>query len=182
MSNAFEKESHLNFSWDKLGDIAAGRPNLGENVPVMVYRLFEYALGDILAHELGRDKAEELTRAAGFKAGQEFAANVLDTNLPMEEFVADLTEKLLALKIGVLRIEQTDQQKGTFTVTIAEDLDCSGLPPTGELVCNYDEGFLEGIFGTYGKAKFVVREVDCWATGAKTCRFKGYRVDEGKGE
>jgi predicted hydrocarbon binding protein len=47
------------------------------------------------------------------------------------------------------------------------------LPATGELVCNYDEGFLAGIMETYSKEKYEVKEIDCWSSGAKTCRFTG---------
>ena len=173
VGDLLDDRQHLNFKWDKLGNIALGRPNLGEEVPVAVYRLFEYSMGDVLAHELGAERAEELTRRAGVKAGREFALNVLNLNLDKKEFLAQLTQKLLDLKIGVLRVENADLEAGIFTLTIGEDLDCSGLPPTGELVCNYDEGLLEGIFGEYTKADFHVREVDCWATGAKTCRFRG---------
>lgn len=173
VGDLLDDRQHLNFKWDKLGNIVLGRPNLGEEVPVAVYRLFEYSMGDVLAHELGAERAEELTRRAGVKAGREFARNVLNLNLDKKEFLAQLTQKLLDLKIGVLRVENADLEAGIFTLTIGEDLDCSGLPPTGELVCNYDEGLLEGIFGEYTKADFHVREVDCWATGAKTCRFRG---------
>jgi predicted hydrocarbon binding protein len=175
MDKAIREDSHLNFSWDKLGDITKGRPNLGTDVPVAVYRLYEYAMSDILAHEFGPEKAAELMRRSGMKAGREFATNVLDLSLDIKGFLAQLAEKMLALRIGVLRVEQTDIVQGTFTVTVSEDLDCSGLPPTGETVCTYDEGLLEGIFAAYAKADFTVREVDCWATGAKTCRFKGSR-------
>ena len=58
-----------------------------------------------------------------------------------------------------------------FIVTVSEDLDCSGLPITGETVCDYDEGFIEGIFETYTGKKFQVKEIDCWSTGDRTCRF-----------
>ena len=30
------------FSWEDLGDIAAGRPNLGQSVPVAMYRLLQF--------------------------------------------------------------------------------------------------------------------------------------------
>ena len=33
-----------------------------------------------------------------------------------------------------------------FTLTVAEDLDCSGLPDLGHVVCTYDEGFISGLF------------------------------------
>ena len=57
VGDLLDDRQHLNFKWDKLGNIALGRPNLGEEVPVAVYRLFEYSMGDVLAHELGAERA-----------------------------------------------------------------------------------------------------------------------------
>jgi len=52
------------------------------------------------------------------------------------------------------------------------DLDCSGLPVSGETVCDYDEGFIAGIMHTYYGREFVAREIDCWASGGRICRFE----------
>ena len=30
-------------------------------------------------------------------------------------------------------------------LTVAEDLDCSGLPASDETICTYDEGFISGL-------------------------------------
>jgi predicted hydrocarbon binding protein len=173
MSNIFDNNSHCNFSWSTLGDIAAGRPHLGTDLPVAVYRIFEYAMFDVLTHKFGLEEGQKLFREAGHKAGSEFAKNVLDLTLESNAFLAQLAEKLSALKIGILRIEKFDKNNGNFILTVGEDLDCSGLPATGELVCNYDEGFLAGIMETYSKEKYEVKEIDCWSSGAKTCRFTG---------
>ena len=98
---------------------------------------------------------------------------MLAITLEPTAFFADLAEKLSALKIGILRVEKFDSIEGSFILTVGEDLDCSGLPPTGEMVCNYDEGFLAGIMEAYSKEKYEVKEIDCWSSGAKTCRFMG---------
>lgn len=173
MSNVFSTRGHSDFAWEKLGDIPAGRPNLGTEMPVSVYRIFEYAMYDVLCRKYGEEEANDIVRQAGFRAGQEFTNNVLDITLDLDDFLADLAKKLIDLKMGILRIEQMDRNSGQFTLTVSEDLDCSGLPVTGEVVCHYDEGFLAGIFETYTNRAYEVREVDCWATGAKACRFEG---------
>lgn len=178
MFNGINKNAHATFSWDKLGNITVGRPNLGDNVPVKVYRIFEYALFDELCREFGVSHAQDIIRRTGLRAGAEFAANALDFNLPMDEFLDDLAKKLEDFKMGIFKVEKLDRSTGGFTVTIAEDLDCSGLPVSGEVVCNYDEGFIAGIFESYTKEKYVVREVDCWASGDKVCRFRGEPVKE----
>lgn len=173
MATIFESKTYVDFSWDTLGDIHVGRPNLGEEVSVKVYRMFEYALFDVLCHELGQPQAQVIIRKAGYKAGLEFAKNALDLTLPIDAFLAVLANELLELKIGILRVESLDRDTGTFLVTIGEDLDCSGIPVTGEFVCNYDEGFISGVFEAYTKVPYDVREIDCWASGAKVCRFRG---------
>ena len=175
MENIFTKNTHACFDWSRRGDIAEGRPNLGGEMPVLVYRLLEYTAYDVLCHELGEEAAKDLFRKFGYKAGHEFALHVLDLSLELDAFLADTAKKLLDLKIGVLRVEQMDPAAGEFTVTVGEDLDCSGLPVTGETVCNYDEGFLAGIFDLYTKGKYTVREVDCWASGDRVCRFEGHQ-------
>lgn len=159
------------FNWESLGDIKLGRTNLGEEMPVIVYRLFQYTLKDILSREYGADSANDLLRAAGHLAGTQLANNVLDLSGDFDYFIANLQKTLKELKIGILRIEQADMDALAFTLTVSEDLDCSGLPVTDETVCDYDEGFIAGILEAYSGKKFDVREVDCWASGDRTCRF-----------
>ncbi len=171
MANVFMPEPHHIFSWEKLGDIKAGRGDLGEEVPVKVYRLLEYCMNHVLAEEFGVERANELFRKAGHLAGSEFAKNALDLSLGFDAFVAQLQETLKVLKIGILRIESVDEVDGVIVLTVAQDLDCSGLPPTNEVVCNYDEGFLAGVLESYTKKSYVVREIDCWASGDRVCRF-----------
>lgn len=172
MANVFMNESHYIFSWDKLGDIKEGRGDLGEEVPVSVYRLMEYSMNHILAQEYGAERADDLFRKAGYLAGAEFAKNVLDLTCDLDTFVSQLQRVLKELKIGVLRIESLDEEDGTIVLTVAQDLDCSGLPPTNEVVCTYDEGFLSGVLEAYTQKPYVVREIDCWASGDRVCRFR----------
>lgn len=74
MENVFSKiKKHSVFSWENMGDIKAGRAELGENMPVLVYRLMQYTMLDVLSKEMGEDKANEFFRAAGHLAGTEFA-------------------------------------------------------------------------------------------------------------
>lgn len=160
------------FSWEGLGDLQIGRSILGQDMPVLVYRLFQYTLKDVLAREFGTEYAAELFRESGHLAGLHFAKNVLDLSGDFDFFMTNLQRTLTDLKMGILRIEQADISTFHFTLTVSEDLDCSGLPVTDETVCDYDEGFIAGILEAYTGKKFDVREVDCWATGDRTCRFK----------
>jgi predicted hydrocarbon binding protein len=168
-----------NFSWSQLGDIAGGRPNLGSKTSVAVYRLMQYTMRAVLEKEYGDAQTRKLLADAGRVAGMEFCRNVLDVTLPLSKSIAQLHDALIDLEVGILRVEKSDAQKLSFIVTVSEDLDCSGLPVKGVTVCDYDEGFIEGIFNVYTGREFDVQEVDCWTTGERTCRFS---IDPKAGE
>jgi len=170
--NVFKDDKRKVFDWGSLGDIKLGRGDLGEEMPVIVYRLMQFTLLDALSTELGLTKANDMFRHAGYLAGTEFSKNVLNLDLDFDGFVSHLQETLKLLKIGILRMEFFNPEDGSIVLSVAEDLDCSGLPITNESVCVYDEGFIAGILEVYTGNKYDVRETDCWATGDRVCRFK----------
>ena len=173
MENVFAKKRvHSSFSWEDLANIKEGRGSLGEEMPVLVYRLMQYTLLDVLTKEFGREKANHCIREAGRLAGKEFTRNALDVTVNFDSFIANLQKVLVDLKIGILRIESVSENAQEIVLTVAEDLDCSGLPITGESVCDYDEGFIAGILEQYTGKPYTVREIDCWATGDRVCRFR----------
>ncbi len=167
-----EPRDELKFSWEDLGDIKGGRPNLGDMTTVAVYRLMQYTLRDVLIRRLGPDAAGEIMYEAGHRAGSEFCKNLLDTALDTDQFVAQLQQRMKEHRVGIFRVESLEPETLEMMLTVAEDLDCSGLPVSDEMVCNYDEGFLAGILETYTGKPMRAREVDCWASGERVCRFK----------
>ncbi|HAK73220.1 MAG TPA: 4-vinyl reductase, partial [Sporomusaceae bacterium] len=72
------------FDWECLGDIGSGRANLGADMPVLVYRLFQFTLRDVLNREYGCEQASNLLREAGKLAGTEFCKNMIDKNLEFD--------------------------------------------------------------------------------------------------
>ena len=154
------------------------RGNLGDSLPVMVYRMLEYSLKEELIHRFGKETQIDIFRNAGKMAGEYFATHFLNMNQPLDQFVGELQGKMQELKIGVLRIEEVDEASGKIILTVAEDADCSGLPVLGETVCNYDEGFISGILSLYSGKPYEAIEVDCWATGDRVCRFRAEIKDD----
>ena len=173
-TNVFlNKVKHEDFNWQSLGNIKEGRGNLGEEMPVLVYRLMQYTMLDVLSKAHGVAQANEYFRQAGFLAGNEFAVNTINMGMDFNCFIASLQQTLRDFKIGILRVEFFNPEDGTIVLTIGQDLDCSGLPISNENVCVYDEGFIAGILEAYTGHRYDVREVDCWANGARVCRFNG---------
>ena len=165
------------FQWKDLGDIEAGRPNLGSTTSVAVYRLMQYTLRDILIARYDPDTASEILREAGKLAGTEFCRNILKKYLDFNGFFADLQSQLKVFGVGIMRMEKSDLAGLEFVMTVSEDLDCSGLPLFEETVCEYDEGFIAGVLTVYTGKEFLVREIDCWASGERTCRFTARAID-----
>lgn len=166
-----EERDTSNFEWTMLGKIDEGRPNLGLTTDVSVYRLMQFTLRDTLIEDLGVEKADRIFYRAGETAGRHFYENLVTKRDSFGEFVAELQDVLKQMRIGILRVEKSDEENLAFTLTIAEDLDCSGLPVCDERICTYDEGFLSGLLGAHTGKEFSVKEVDCWCSGGRVCRF-----------
>jgi predicted hydrocarbon binding protein len=165
-----ERQPH-EFEWKDLGDIEKGRPNLGATAPVLAYRLLQYTMRDVLVSDFGAETAAAILVKAGRLAGKQFCENMLEKQLGFNEFIAQLQHILKEQAIGILRVEHVDLEKMHFILTVAEDLDCSGLPCTDDVVCQYDEGFIAGILESYTGKSFLAKEIDCWASGDRVCRF-----------
>ncbi len=160
------------FSWSMLGDIEKGRPNLGNHVQVDVYRLMQFTLRDTMIQKMGVEKTDEIFYLAGKNAGFEYFKNKITEPKDINDFIIKLQKDLKENNIGILRVEQANFDSLEFTMTISEDLDCSGLDICDEEICVYDEGFISGIFLAYTGEEFTVKEVDCWCSGDRVCRFK----------
>ena len=165
------------FSWELLGDTVEGRPNLGPMVHVETYRLMQYCFRDILERKFGTEKTDEIFFKAGQLAGVEFYKNVIKEAADLNAFIKTLQAALLEKGIGILRVEEADVEKGRFVLSVFEDLDCSGLPELDYEFCRYDEGFIAGLLETFSGHRFTVKEIDCWCTGDRTCRFVAQRME-----
>ena len=171
-----EDNRKYKFSWDLLGDIKEGRPNLGNTTRVEVYRLLQFAFRDVIEQHVGTEETDMIFYEAGALAGKEFYSHMLTPQNDLNDFVRQLQEVLKELGIGILRVEQADMEKGELTLTVSEDLDCSGLPVLDYEICSYDEGFISSLLESFSGLKFVVKEVDCWCTGDRTCRFSAKAI------
>jgi predicted hydrocarbon binding protein len=165
------EKTKYQFSWDLLGDIALGRPNLGHQTRIEVYRLMQFCFRDVIEKTYGTEAADNVFYEAGYLAGQHFYQNLIGPVSDLDEFIRKLQALLKELQIGIMRVEEADLEQGRFVITISEDLDCSGLPEMDFEICTYDEGFIAALLESYSGKCFQVKEVDCWCTGDRTCRF-----------
>ncbi len=166
-----EERDELQFDWSMIGDIEDGRPNLGATMDVSVYRLMQFTLRDVLIRQYDAATADKIFYDAGEHAGKALCKKMINKENNFNDFIAEVQDLLKTLKIGILRVEHADLEAMHFTLAIAEDLDCSGLPVCDEEICTYDEGFINGLLYEYTGKNFNVKEVDCWCSGDRVCRF-----------
>jgi len=166
-----EADRKYPFSWELIGDIQAGRPNLGHMTRLEAYRLMQFTFRDVLEQSYGSQEVDRIFFEAGKLAGKEFYTHVLGQISEFDIFLKRLQEALEEMNIGIMRVEKADLEQGQLVITISEDLDCSGLPELDYEACTYDEGFITGILESQTNKSFTVKEVDCWCTGDRTCRF-----------
>jgi uncharacterized protein len=168
---AMAVERKYEFSWDLLGDLELGRPNLGNTTRLEAYRLMQFCFRDVLEARFGTGAADEVFFEAGKLAGFAFAEHLLTPTDDLADFVAELQRVLREMGIGILRVEEADAEAGRLVIAVSEDLDCSGLPDLDDTICVYDEGFIAALLESHTGRAFKVKEVDCWCTGDRTCRF-----------
>lgn len=161
------------FTWDLIGcDMAEARPGLGENTTIEVYRLLQFTLRDVLESRYGTEVVDGIFHEAGTLAGKAFFERYCSHVTDIPTLAKTVQEQFRTMGIGIVRFEKADADTMTFQLTVDEDLDCSGLPDSADHICVYDEGFIKGILDAFTGKNFIVREVDCWCSGARTCRFK----------
>lgn len=164
------------FSWDLIGNIEKGRPHLGSDTRLEVYRLFQFTLRDVLEQHLNsKTEVDRIFFEAGINAGRHFAEKFVGKQETLYTFLSILQKKLQEFKIGILRVEQVSQHNANLIISVEEDLDCSGLPDVGEETCHYDEGFIKGALDYQTGDSYSVKEVDCWCLGGRTCRFEAQK-------
>lgn len=166
-----DSERKYRFEWALLGDMELGRPNLGLNTRVEIYRLLQFCMRDVLELRVGAEETDRIFHQAGHLAGSQFYLRYIAPVEGAEALIKKVQYMLKEFGIGIFRLEKADLKAPSLIFTISEDLDCSGLPETGAESCSYEEGFIAGILESYFGKKFDVKELDCWCTGDRTCRF-----------
>lgn len=72
MSSQINDQGKYRFHWGLLGDLEAGRPNMGNMTRVEVYRLMQFTFRDVMEVEFGTEAADRVFYQAGLIAGREF--------------------------------------------------------------------------------------------------------------
>ena len=117
-----EQKRLYQFSWDMLGDLQLGRPNLGPTTRLEVYRLMLFSFRDVMEQNLGTAETDRIFYEAGRMAGTHMYEHLIGNPETLNDFVAQVQKVLLDLGVGILRVEQADPEKGAFPVRFSQTL------------------------------------------------------------
>ena len=84
-----EEREDTMFDWSMIGDVGEGRPNLGPTMNVVVYRLMQFTLRDVLIKEFDTDTADRIYFKAGELAGKEFCKEMINKNNDFNGFIQE---------------------------------------------------------------------------------------------
>ena len=131
----------------------------------------QFVFRDVLEEKFGTEKTDEIFYDAGKLAGLHFYKQFLAEISDFNEFVKKLQSLLKDMGIGILRIEKADIEAGSFVLTVSEVFNGTATTEIDTEICVYDEGFIAGLMESFTGSRFKVKEIDCWCTGDRTCRF-----------
>lgn len=99
----------------------------------------------------------------GKDAGRSIAENF--SSQTEEELKEEIGEFWRSTGLGKVEISES-------YITIKDCFDCGDMPEVGHTLCSLDEGMIEGIYEERLGKEVTVREVECFGTGERHCRFK----------
>lgn len=169
-------ERHSDFSYGRMGNMAAGRPTLGNSAPVLMTRLMQRTMAEMLARRFGTGPARRLYYQSGRLAGQEIAFSDLPLQESPPDFWAALCEWFTCSKTANLR--QEEDQKETVALQMQNGPDCGGEQTEDIAMRHFFAGLFAGIAETYFGTPYRCRfEVSPHKTAG--CRYTIAPPDDG---
>ena len=122
-----EDRKQLKFEWSHLGDIKAGRPNLGPTTSVAIYRLMQFTLRDAAIMHTNVETANRIMYDAGLTSGKAIYENLIVPVKDINELASKLQKILKELNIGILRFEKIDSENMNFILTVSLQRFCLNI-------------------------------------------------------
>ncbi len=101
-----DSERNNQYSWDTISGAQTG-PDAA--TAVEAYRLFQYAIHNILEFRFGSGATEEILRESGIMAGKTFYSKYGDRIADLNGLTRFLQEKYREMGIGEIKFDNTDQ-------------------------------------------------------------------------
>lgn len=131
------------------------RPTMGNRI---MYEEMHHVTG---VPALFSERYRVALRMGGAKAGKEVGEHLMEAGLTGDEAVRRVIDFMRYCKVGKINLGET--------IRIGENCESFGLE-TGQPLCNFTTGFLNGLFSTVKNQR--VREVRCIGAGDPYCEWE----------
>jgi len=145
------------------------RPQLGDQVPLLVFRAFRHFSANYVEELLGRG-SNTAFQNGGRELGREIGSQLLTPEL--DTYLGNVVEWVQAARIGLLSaVELSDER---LVLALDECITCAGMQSIGKRICHFEVGFVAGVVETFVKRKVRATETKCNANGESTCEVTVY--------
>lgn len=150
----------------KIEEISSiARPELGDSVPLFIFRAFRHFSADYVRKMLGRG-AGVVFQNSGLELGRE--AGQMLKKPTLEEYLPEVVRFVRDLKIGLLKPHLINDK--VIQLGLDECITCAGMPPGGERICFFEVGFVAGLVESFVDRRVRATETLCNYAGEPTCQ------------
>ena len=143
------------------------RPELGDSIPVSVFRVFR---------QFSAHYGEDILGENGVRTVFTHAGRQLGLDIGQQLYTEDLTEYLTKVKkfiydsnIGILKLVENESTDDKMVLQLDECVTCAGMPSIGKKICYFEVGLVAGIVETFTKKNVHAYETKCNANGDDCC-------------
>ena len=141
------------------------RPELGEEIPILIFRAFRVFSGEYLRDVIGERGAIVLLQNAGRELGKSLGEKLRSESV--ESYLENVGAFMKENKIGILIPESVEKDSGVLKID--ECITCSGMPNVGMRICHFEAGLVAGLFESFLSKKVKATETKCNAMGEGVC-------------
>lgn len=150
---------------DRLEQISKiSRPDLGDQIPLLVFRAFRHFSSGYVEDVLGRG-AVTAFQNGGRELGRELGERLYQSDL--NAYLTGVIAWVKDQKIGLLR--PVGLSSSRLVLALDECLTCAGMENLGKRICHFEVGLVAGVVESFVKKKVRATETQCNANGESTC-------------
>jgi predicted hydrocarbon binding protein len=141
------------------------RPVLGNDIPLLVFRVFRHFSASYVEEVLGRGAAV-VFQNGGRELGKEAGAMLWKPD--PTEYLREVCQFVRDSRIGLLQPREVSDTR--LVVDLDECITCAGMANIGKRICQFEVGFVAGVAEVLIKRKPKAFETKCNANGEGTCQ------------
>jgi len=143
------------------------RPELGDSIPVSVFRVFRQFSAHYGEDILGEKGVRTVFTHAGRQLGLDIGKQLYSEDFT--EYLTQVQKFVYDSSIGILELVEDESSDDKMVLQLGECVTCAGMPSIGKKICYFEVGLVQGIVETFTKKQVYAYETKCNANGDDCC-------------